>query len=260
MTLLKLFHNLFIATIISLTVSGSLDYPGRTETVDSENRSSNEQSQSSSESLDFSGDGRPGRRTGGGSRSLCPATPAPLTALVPHNNIGKTTQDRPRLWFYIPYASQQAAVGEFVLQDQQENDVYRQTFTPPQTSGLVSFELPQSAPPLETNRTYRWYFKLYCGDSSSTANFVEGWIVKVPLSSDLSMQLESEVNPAYQEYGDNSIWFDSLDSLAQLRLKHDRPQLKNDWNQLLGAKGVNLDWLSDRPLVGKVTNIIQNGK
>ncbi|PSB60227.1 hypothetical protein C7B79_26560, partial [Chroococcidiopsis cubana CCALA 043] len=32
---------------------------------------------------DFSGYGRPGRRTGGGSRSPCPPIDPPLTALIP---------------------------------------------------------------------------------------------------------------------------------------------------------------------------------
>lgn len=264
MKISQLTTNLFIAIIVTFIANSWLNIPGRAEVVSSQKRSPQEEPKkpksSKPEKLDFSGDGRPGRRAGGGSRSSCPSTQIPLTALIPAKNIGTTVSDRPSLWFYVPYAPQQATSGEFVLQDKQENDVYRQTFNLSQTPGLVSFKLPQSAPPLAINQSYRWYFKLYCDDSLTTANFVEGWIARTPLPPDLETRLKSEQSPAYLEYGSNSIWFDSLDSLAQLRLKKDNPQLQNDWNKLLGAEGVKLDRLSDQPLLGKVTNLVGDGK
>lgn len=242
---------LILATINCLSV-----IPAQTEQVNpTPNKPASESGKESSEgeNLDFSGDGRPGKRIGGGSRSRCTSTKMPLTALIPANNIGTTASDRPNFWFYVPYAPQQAATGEFVLQDKQENDIYRQTFNLPNTPGLVSLKLPQTAPPLGVDRSYRWYFKLYCGDSASaTANFVEGWITRISLEPDLETQIEQGENPAYQEYGKNLVWFDALDSLAQLRLRQDNPQLMRDWNQLLSAEGVNLGEMSQKPLVGEV--------
>ena len=258
MKIIKLSINLLLISFVSFASNSLFNVRDSVKAVASEKRSTPRQSQDSSESenLDFSGYGRPGRRVGGGSRSLCPNTAKPLTALVPNSNVGMTVRDRPNFWFYVPYNPQQAATGEFVLQDRQENDIYRQTFDLPQTPGLVSLNLPQAAPALEVDRPYRWYFKLYCGDSTSTtANFVEGWITRIPLESDLAIEIEQGKNPDYQEYGSNSIWFDALDNLAQLRLEQDNPQLQNDWNRLLSAEGVNLGELSQQLLVGEVTNL-----
>ena len=201
----------------------------------------------------FSGDGRPGRRVGGGSRSLSPNSDIPLTALVPNTNAGTTTSDRPTLWFYVPYSPQQVSVGEFVLQDEQENDLVRQSFLLSGTPGLVSLSLPTTAPSLVVARPYRWYFKVYCGNSSSsTANFVEGWIKKISPSPDLQAQLQNQAIPAYKVYGSESIWYDALDSLAQKRLANNNDRLERDWNQLLNSKGVDLENLSKESLIGEV--------
>ena len=259
MKLLLLSNQLLIILLVTLTTNSLSNFSVRSEST---NTTQNQQPKptQNNDKLDFSGDGRPGKRVGGGSRSFCSSTEIPLTAVVPASNVGTTVSDRPNLWFYVPYGSQQANTGEFVLQDRQENDVYRQTFDLPQTPGLVSLELPQAAPSLEVGRPYRWYFKLYCGDSASaTANFVEGWITRIPLESDLATAIEGK-NTAYQEYGSNSIWFDALDNLAQLRLEQDNPQLQDDWNKLLSAEGVGLGELSQQLLVGEVTSVGREGK
>ena len=253
---LSLFSSkLLITTLVSLTINCLFNFSVRTEEINAARhqpvRSQSKSSQD--EKLDFSGDGRPGKRAGGGSRSSCPSTKTPLTALVPASNAGTTVSDRPSFWFYVPYTPEQSSAGEFVLQDKQENDVYRQTFTLPPTPGLVSLQLPQTAPALNVDRPYRWYFKLYCSDSAlATANFVEGWVRRVSLKSDLATKLEQKKNLAYKEYGNHLIWFDALDSLARLRSHQDNARLKRDWSQLLGAEGVNLRELSQKPLVGKV--------
>lgn len=257
MKVLRLSIKLLIATSISLAIDCLSNSLVKTEEITTfTHQSASEQSENSSQGnkLDFSGDGRPGRRTGGGSRSPCPASQIPLTALVPQNNMGTTVSDRPSLWFYVPYSPQQASSGEFVLQDEQENDVYRQTFNLPKTPGLVGLKIPQTSAPLAINQSYRWYFKLYCGNSSSsTANFVDGWIQRITLTPDLKARLKSKITPTYKEYGRNLIWFDSLNNLAQLRLNNDNPQLEDDWTKLLTATGVDLDKLIQKPLLGKVT-------
>ncbi|WP_019509615.1 DUF928 domain-containing protein [Pleurocapsa sp. PCC 7319] len=253
MKILQLSIKLLIANSIFLAIICLSNFRVKTEEINTfTNQSTSEQVDNSSQDnkLDFSGDGRPGRRSGGGSRSPCPASQTPLTALVPQNNMGTTVSDRPKLWFYVPYSPQQISSGEFVLQDEQENDVYRQTFNLPKTPGLVSLKIPQTSPPLAINQSYRWYFKLYCGDSSSsTANFVDGWIKRITLTPALKARLRSRTTPIYQEYGKNLIWLDSLDNLAQLRLKNDNSQLERDWTKLLTATGVNLSELIHKPLV-----------
>lgn len=253
--------NLLTAIFTSLAI-GLFNSPVQTQEINSiQNQLASERSQNSSqdEKLDFSGDGRPGRRKGGGSRSPCPTSEILLTALVPENNIGTTISDRPSFWFYVPYRPEQVGGVEFVLQDESENDIYRQTFALSQTPSVVNLKPPPDVPPLAVNESYRWYFKLYCDDFPlASANFVEGWIERIPLNPDLAARLQKKKAPAYQEYGQESVWFDSLDHLAQLRLNNDNPQLEREWSELLSAKGVGLDEIIREPLTGKISPTTQN--
>lgn len=90
-------------------------------------------------------------------------------------NWGKTVSPTPTFWFYVPYSPNEEHSGEFVLQDEKYNDVYRTPFTLPQTSGFVSLTIPSTEASLATNNWYFWSFKLYCGQKpSSTSVFVEG--------------------------------------------------------------------------------------
>ncbi|MDZ4877323.1 MAG: hypothetical protein CLLPBCKN_006758 [Chroococcidiopsis cubana SAG 39.79] len=201
---------------------------------------------------DFSGYGRPGRRTGGGSRSPCPPIDPPLTALIPENNLGKTVAEHPSFLFYTPYSSQQAQSGEFVLQSEQGEDIYRTGITLPQTPGIVSLNIPSTVAPLEINQSYRWYFKVYCeSPQTSTPIFVEGWVQRVALTPTLKSQLLAGKAQDYAIYAANGIWYDALAHLAQLRRTNGvNPQLERSWADLLNTKGVGLELLRQQPIVG----------
>lgn len=202
---------------------------------------------------DFSGDGRPGRRIGGGSRSPCSVVELPLIALVPVTNFGKTVAERPTFWFYVPYSVEQAPVGEFVLQSEEGNDFYRlPVVLPTKTPGFVSFSPPPSVAPLESNKWYRWYFKLYCEPArTSVPVFVDGWVQRVELPAESERELRSVTARDYAVYAANRIWFDAIAQLAQLRLSDSaNDQLQQEWVSLLGAKGVELQHLSRMPLIG----------
>lgn len=206
-------------------------------------------------SPDFSGDGRPGDRTGGGSRTPCPIINAPFTtALIPASNLGKTVAERPTFWFYVPYPPQTAPAGEFVLQEEDGSEVYRTAFTLPETPGLVSFSTPLVVEPLKINKLYRWYFKLYCeAQKSSTPVFVEGWVQRVERTPALERQLQSAESRKDVVYAANGIWYDALNSLAQLRLNNPSNSiLADDWANLLSTKGVGLEQFSRGSIVGKV--------
>lgn len=203
-------------------------------------------------SPDFSGEGRPGRRSGGGSRSPCPAIEPSLTALMPATNLGKTVAERPTFWFYVPYSSQQAPAGEFVLQGKGGNDLYRTRLTLPQTPGFVSFSTPPTAAPLEVNQSYRWYFKLYCQSQPASAPvFVDGWVQRVELTPELESQLRSAKAQDYAIYAANGIWYDALAHLAELRLSNPaNTRLEQEWAKLLGARGIGLAQLRREPIAG----------
>ncbi|WP_254721629.1 DUF928 domain-containing protein [Kovacikia minuta] len=126
----------------------------------------------------------PGRTRGGASRGVCPEVQTPLTALtpstpqittpeqkgIPTQVWGYTTAAHPTFWFYLPYNKSFAGIAEFVLQDENENNIYRSTIALPAKAGVISVPLPKSAPALEVGKPYRWFLSIYCdsGEDSAT--------------------------------------------------------------------------------------------
>lgn len=241
-----------IAIAVTWVFVSYLSYPDRVWAQSGKPIDNSTLKQARQQEPDFSGYGRPGRRTGGGSRSPCPPTDPPLTALIPETNWGKTVAERPSFWFYVPYSPQQAPAGEFVLQSEQGNDVYRTAVTLPQTPGIINLNIPSTVAPLEINKSYRWYFKLYCQpQQASTPIFVEGWVQRIALTPTLKSQLLAAKARDYKVYAANGIWFDALTHLSQLRRTNGaNTKLDDEWTDLLNAKGVNLEQLRQQPIVG----------
>lgn len=211
------------------------------------------------EKIDFSSYGRPGNRAGGGSRSPCSSTSIPLTALMPVSNWGKTVAATPTFWFYVPYSPDEARSGEFVLQDEKYNDIYRTPFSLPPTPGFVSLTVQSPEASLQPDKWYFWSFKLYCGEKSSTPVFVEGWVQRVALTRELETQLKASTREDYAVYSANDIWYDAVDRLARLRLVD--PQnvlLSGEWVELLESRGVGLNQLTQESVVGEVRYFLTN--
>ena len=107
----------------------------------------------------FSGQGRPRRRTSGGSRGPCGDR---LVALLPGSDTlaaeaadcsvasiaqpAVTRSPNPTLWFYVPV--NEGATAELVLLDDNARAIAREQITLSAESGLVSVQL---AHPLESN-------------------------------------------------------------------------------------------------------------
>ncbi|MBD2181069.1 DUF928 domain-containing protein [Planktothrix sp. FACHB-1355] len=200
------------------------------------------QAQSSNQQpLDFSGTGRPDRRTTGGSRRGCPSVDIPLTPLRPEY-MGSTVSEYPTFWVYVPYNSNQIQSGEFVLQDEEaDREIYRTPFTLRETPGIVRLRLPSNPQyALKIGKTYRWYFKLFCNtQDKSVYVFVQGLIQRVPLNS---------LAPDYNAYAISGIWYDALTDLADKRRRAlDDAVLKENWIALL--KAVKLQNLAEERLV-----------
>lgn len=210
---------------------------------------SNSQSNNSSETeeaLDFSDTGRSGQQTAGETRSgQCGNVAIPLTALVPSSNSGKTIATHPQLWFYVPYATKDINKIEFVIQDAERNDISRQTWQPQNTPGYLSAGLPKTESALETDKLYRWYFKVYCHDNDNSAPlFVQGWIERIGVSEDSLHAVTPEPAP-HMIYAEQNLWFDAIDSLLTLLNSHaiapNNTEIIVDWEKLIEACGVDLE-------------------
>lgn len=220
-----------------------------------------------------------GRLRGGASRGQCPFVGEPLTALVPAtkktlhlkqavsipalNTIevvwGLTATESPTLWFYVPYSLTPKLSLQFVLQDDQYNNVYLGTpFTVSQaTPGIIKFPLPSTVT-LEVGKMYRWYFGVDC--TSDTPIFVEGWIQRAALKPAVVRQLKTAtLRQKVALYAANGIWFDALTTLAELRSDYPNDStLKDDWVSLLRSVGLNA--IAQEPLTPCCTPIRQEQK
>jgi hypothetical protein len=192
----------------------------------------------------------PGRRVGAGTRGPCTNPKQPLVALIPDTNLGLTAEKHPTLFWFIP--STPARTAEFVLNNEKKQEVYKTTFAITGSPGVVSVTLPATAtlPPLEVNKNYSWTFSLICNPSDPSAvDFVQGWVQRVALSSEVKNRLAKAVprdRPAI--YAQVGIWNDTLKSLSELRRATPRDRaLTSDWETLL--KSVGLDSVAKAPLV-----------
>lgn len=196
-----------------------------------------------------------GRREPCGGRGCEFSLPkTPLTALIPVTNLGLTIATNPTFFFYIPKTS--AKELRFVLLDEEKgNQVYKATFTPPNTSGIVSINLPidKSLPQLEVGKDYHWYFQINCSAKQLEQDigdiYVDGWVQQVEPSLTLTSQLE-QASPREQVelYLNNHLWYDALTTLAkQRRSDPDDLVVANEWKALLQSE--KLDEIAQEPLV-----------
>ena len=141
------------------------------------------------------GDAPPDDKTRGGTRPGCPAVAKPLTALNPKYYIGFTVAERPTFWVYVPYSLTNQDSATFTLWDaQQQTKVYETTFPLTNIPGIVSFRLPENAPPLAIGKIYRWDFSFKGGDGCQ--DFITKlWVKRVTLPDTIKNQLNGATTP-----------------------------------------------------------------
>ncbi|HEY9769485.1 MAG TPA: DUF928 domain-containing protein [Coleofasciculaceae cyanobacterium] len=207
-----------------------------------------------------------GRRRGGTSRSDCPVLDRSLTAIVPGRDtkevdnlpyssspkfppqtkfsdsksfLTRTLEEYPTFWIYVPQLAESSLQGEFILQDEQDIDIYRAFLNLPSKSGILNIKLPpQPSHSLKVGQKYHWYVKIFCGDKKEESGytFVDAWIERVVITPELEEQLSTKNADRYQILIDNNIWYDAIDNLAQVQ--HNSTK-KDRWNQLLSDLGLS---------------------
>ena len=158
-----------------------------------------------------------------------------------------TSQAHPTFWFYVPYTLGETPV-EFVLQDEQNNTIYQRRFTEAADEfGVISVALPETAPALEADTLYHWYFMAYCDEDNPT--FVEGWTERIALDADLTDALtNATAREQVALYAENGIWQEASTLLGeQYRLDEDNLNLTEDWTSLLTS--VDLGEIALQPMV-----------
>lgn len=201
-----------------------------------------------------------GRPRGGASRGQCPNVSQPLTALVPtvaqpnrpsrgsaQTVWGLTVAERPTFWFYVPYTLNPEVGLEFVLLDDNDNEIYKAELDATTPSpGIVSVTLPPSAKALDVGKMYHWYFMVYCAGENSV--FTEGAVQRV--APPPALVHVDQLTPREQAaaYADNGIWFDAMTVIATLHREHPNDgAIAADWAALL--RSANLSDVARQPFV-----------
>lgn len=194
--------------------------------------------------------GAPARTIGGGQRGpkVCFAENPPLTTLAPSNNVVTTIAANPTLFWYIPQTVAKSA--QFVLFDQDFQEIYRTQIAVKGTPGIIKLSLPANVS-LKTGEAYSWRFALICNPVNfGGERFVAGVIERTELNEKESTQLAQATEPLQQAeiYAKAQIWQETLSILAQLRSEHPHEEKVNQaWQELL--KSVELDAIATEPLI-----------
>ena len=206
-----------------------------------------------------------GRQRGAAGRGSClNNVNIPLTAVVPSikksadngnraivatNVWGLTVKEHPTFLFYVPYTP--PATGEFVLQDSEDNDIYRFPIMLPKEPGIIRLQLPPESAPLALDKMYHWYFKIRCSQNMASPVFVEGWVQRVNLNAAIGDRLANTTSLHEQVtlYAENGIWYDTVATLAQIRLQNLEDTASSaDWQNLL--KTIDLSTLASYAIKG----------
>jgi Domain of Unknown Function (DUF928) len=171
-----------------------------------------------------------------------------LTSLIPDSGQATSSISVPKLWFYIPFASNPDMSATLTLLNKDGEPVAEsKNISLPKTASIVSLRLPV---PLKKNIPYKWILSVSCGKSvdSSSPNEIDltGWIQWLEPDAALAKTLKNETKIAEKAkiYIREGYWFDALTLLAEERDKDIRA--KALWAKLL--KGEKMEHIINKPI------------
>jgi hypothetical protein len=168
-----------------------------------------------------------------------------------------TIAAHPKFFVYIPQTSAQKA--EFIISDNNENEIVKEKFALTGTPGVIAFSLPSNATPLEVGKTYKWSLEILCeaGNINDPASvdrnpFVQGEVERIQPPATLVNIGKVAPSERPDLYAQSQVWYESISSLAELQYANPQDlRLKKDWEDLL--KSVNLDTVAEAPLLPEAT-------
>lgn len=190
------------------------------------------------------------RLRGGGNRAFnatecVNSDTMPLTPLMPtRSNLGKTINSNPSLFFYVPKTT--AKKVEFVLVDEQKNEIYRTLSNLKETGGILQLKLPQTVA-LEVGQNYYWELALVCNSFNRRQDkYVQGTVIRTQLNESQETQLTQQTEPLKRAsiYAENEIWIETLETLAAIRSSQ-----SEEWKALL--ESVGLSAIADQPFLSE---------
>lgn len=185
---------------------------------------------------------KPQQTVGGASRGeQCSSDyqKSPVTPLLPANSQALTVQARPTLLIYVPETS--ATKAYFAMRDESEDYDYQTILPIGDSAGIVSLTLPKNAPDLSVNKDYQWSLILMCdGQLRPDSPIATGNIKRITSNTDMNQKLtHADLLESAAIYGEAGIWYDSVASLAQLKMMQpNNNNVSANWESLLNTVGL----------------------
>lgn len=188
------------------------------------------------------GDAAPIETSSGGTRG----EDAPqLTALLPTSQVGRTISSHPTFFVYLPPTTSSEVF--FSVQDEAGNHLYQEILPVSEDGGVMSVTLPESAPGLEVDKNYVWFFAPLAENGVLRPDNlgVTGWVKRV----EAQVATPGEMSPVAlaTEYAASGIWYDTLQVLVSAKQEDpENATLTQEWHDLL--EQVELGRIATQPI------------
>lgn len=203
------------------------------------------------------GQGGPPETRGAGSRGPCPEIEPALTALAPlppaESEVGSawglTTQERPTVLIYVPYAPDFIRSGEVSIREGETgSSIAEASLDLTSTPGIIQVSLPATVS-LEVNQWYEIhvFVDVYCSENTPVQkDAAQIWVMRREMNPTVRTAIEQANTPLQEAiaYADHGFWFDALTATAELRRNDSSDR---NWETLL--RSVGLDAIATQPLV-----------
>ncbi|MEQ8975460.1 MAG: DUF928 domain-containing protein [Coleofasciculus sp. C1-SOL-03] len=169
-------------------------------------------------------------------------------------NFQLTVSEQPTFLVYVPPTS--ANFLELRVEDdqsQQIGETVRLNLT--DTPGIYSISVPETAPPLDIGKDYKWLVSMTCQAGDPNDPLVEGLVRRTLPDSSLTRSLDSvEDLDKVAVYAEAGIWQDAVVTLAALRqTQPNNPDVVSAWENLL--KYAELEDMVHAPLISSFEDI-----
>jgi hypothetical protein len=171
-----------------------------------------------------------------------------MMAVTPDSFYGTTLAAHPTILTYLPASNAQEAV--FSLKDESRNLVYRMVIPVSGEAGIVTVQLPDSAPALEVGKNYQWYITLKLdGQLTPASPFVDGWIRRIEPTPAMTESLATgNLQTDATVLAERGVWYDTAALWATLhREQPTNDAITHEWQELLNSVG--LDEIVAEPVV-----------
>lgn len=194
--------------------------------------------------------GAPERTHSGASRQALPDQCGGL-ALLPKEGGGLTTRDELSLYVYFAEGTvvDQAMLS---LKSPDESEYYEAEIRLPreklaETGGVIEVAFPDMPPVLTENEDYMWSLVLKCNGQMRPDSPILGGAIK-RVASTANIQDDLPLAERAQVYGDASLWYDVLGTVASMRrAEPTSAQAAEHWSTVLETVG--LEMIADAPLL-----------